>query len=178
METFVQASDGLFYKNPVIAGCGWFLHFDSDEGAELVVKRAPRSTLRSNWRRASAGLRKLGVKFRILGSAAGLSKMAFPPTWVGLHDADVYSIEVLSQVPVPSCGGGVGQPPVGCRIIATVLEFSREAVLSVIWDKSPDRSLLEHLGMELEEARRWLARIPVDEVVRIDRSKIKRRRRT
>lgn len=38
VSTYVYATDGKFYKNPVIKGEGWFICFDDDDPPELVVE--------------------------------------------------------------------------------------------------------------------------------------------
>lgn len=37
VSSYVQAKDGLFYKNPQLSGKGWFICFDDDEPPELVI---------------------------------------------------------------------------------------------------------------------------------------------
>ena len=37
-STFVQADDGLWYRNPVVEGKGWFVCWDDDDPIELVVQ--------------------------------------------------------------------------------------------------------------------------------------------
>lgn len=38
VSTYVRATDGQFYKNPVIEGDNWFICFDDREPPEMVVK--------------------------------------------------------------------------------------------------------------------------------------------
>lgn len=39
VSTYVRATDGKLYKNPVLSGQGWFICFDDDDPVELVIKK-------------------------------------------------------------------------------------------------------------------------------------------
>jgi hypothetical protein len=57
--TFVRASDGYFYKEPILSGDNWFICFDEDDPPELVIAQEsglnPHEVLKS----ANVGYRKL-----------------------------------------------------------------------------------------------------------------------
>lgn len=44
VSTWVEATDGMFYQNPVICGDGWYVCFDDDDPPELVVKKSVKRT--------------------------------------------------------------------------------------------------------------------------------------
>lgn len=48
--TWVKATDGYFYEEPVLRGEGWFVCFDDDDPPELVIEKGlglnPPATLR------------------------------------------------------------------------------------------------------------------------------------
>ena len=51
VSTYVRATDGLLYKEPVLSGKGWIICFDDDDPPELVIteksKLNPISLLKS-----------------------------------------------------------------------------------------------------------------------------------
>lgn len=39
VPTYVRASDGYWYKNPVIGEAGWFLCYDDNDPIEIVIEK-------------------------------------------------------------------------------------------------------------------------------------------
>ena len=56
VSTYVRAKDGYFYRNPVIREKDWFICFDDDDPAELVIKK------KSNLRPQDI-FKKIGLKY-------------------------------------------------------------------------------------------------------------------
>lgn len=40
VSTYVKADNGKFYENPVLSGEGWFICFDDEDPAELVIQKS------------------------------------------------------------------------------------------------------------------------------------------
>jgi hypothetical protein len=66
VPVYVRGSDGLYYKNPVIHGDGWFICFDDADPPEIVIRRKliKRSGMKSK-DYAEQLLQSLNVPFEI-----------------------------------------------------------------------------------------------------------------
>lgn len=42
VSTYVRATDGYFYQDPVLSGDGWFVCFDDDDPPELVIDKSKK----------------------------------------------------------------------------------------------------------------------------------------
>lgn len=55
VSTYVRATDGKLYRNPILEGDGWFICFDDDDPIELVV------TMESGIKEPTQFLRDMGI---------------------------------------------------------------------------------------------------------------------
>jgi hypothetical protein len=97
--TFVQATDGRFYKEPIFAGEDWWASFD-EEGGEVVVRRFKHSSPESCRARASKVLREAGFEFRNLSHWSRCERY-YPPHFNKALDSHVFSFDLTGPTPLP-----------------------------------------------------------------------------
>ncbi|HWY36194.1 MAG TPA: hypothetical protein VNX68_16230 [Nitrosopumilaceae archaeon] len=72
VATYVRATDGKFYKDPILSGRGWFICFDDDDPVELVIscrsKKKPEGILEKIGMEHTP-LRYRGIAGRMFGKA-------------------------------------------------------------------------------------------------------------
>lgn len=141
---YVQAIDGLLYKNPLIYGEGWFICFDDDEPPEIVMKKFHNTTVEAARRRADLLLREAGMGFELHKDTSMKSGRSFPPTWKPKDAASIF-FTLLSPIPIPRSYGGVRISP--AKVDASMYifwhDFDTRAVLETILGLEFDNFLLE-----------------------------------
>lgn len=113
VPTWVRATDGKYYKDPVLRERDWFLCFDDNEPPELVVKWKEGDDLPSFWRRAETILKELGLQYRFLSKRPALHSRDFGnyrlrSGSISLHYAGSVFLEITAPIPVPQEYGAVG----------------------------------------------------------------------
>lgn len=160
---YVQALDGLLYKDPIISGNNWFVCFDDTEPPEIVMKRYGSTTEKSARRMAHTLLLGAGIGFE-LGEINSLKNgRSFPPTWKPAPASSIF-FKLLAPIPVPRDHGGVKIKP---SLIAGAIifwhDFDIETVLDTISGKHVDRLLMEALipfsaGLDMAALRKEACR--------------------
>lgn len=137
--TYVQALDGLLYKDPIISGEDWFVCFDDDEPPEIVMKRFGSTTEKSARRKAHLLLMEAGIGFT-LGEINSLTMgRSFPPTWKAKPASSIF-FTLLAPIPIPRTYGGVKIKPAAI-----------DASMYIFWHDFDTRAVVESiLGLELD----------------------------
>lgn len=97
VPTYVRASNGKFYKNPVLSGDGWFICFDDDDPEEIVITKKNILTPEkifdlvgikySNLKKQSyGGSRMFGKKFKPANNWFFTLKNNLNPKYITRHD--------------------------------------------------------------------------------------------
>lgn len=94
--SFVQATDGRFYENPVLWGDGWYASFVADDPEIVVAVKYRRATCRS---RASKALRDAGIEAKDLRRSSDGTRF-FPPE-MSMMPSCGYVFKLLAPIPVP-----------------------------------------------------------------------------
>lgn len=110
VSTYVRADDGKMYRNPVLAGGGWFICFDDDDPVEIVIAdesgiKEPDSLLRSlgiipsNMQKAMrGGSRMFGQNFRQAKSWFFDINSRIPAKLITSHDGIVERKDIFQGV--------------------------------------------------------------------------------
>lgn len=92
VSTYVIADDGLYYRDPVLEGDGWFICFDDDDPPELVIRcfqyNDPQMLLKAH-----------KLPFIVTGSN-GKALRCFNGSVRNMHDAKAYWLEMKAPIPV------------------------------------------------------------------------------
>lgn len=116
VPTWVRATDGRYYKNPILHGEDWFVCFDDDDPPELVVVQVPGEGREDARRRAEGILRKAGVPGTLSNrsSRAGRSYPPYPSRRV--LESIAFFFDLTGPIPIPEIHQDVtdGRPTGEC----------------------------------------------------------------
>jgi hypothetical protein len=102
VATWVLATDGNLYKEPVLKGADWFLCFDDDDPPEIVVKRKPGTSIERSVldckRRASKVLDEAGMKWSYLSGRPSSAYRMFDDK---MELACAFFIRIETPIPEP-----------------------------------------------------------------------------
>ena len=80
MPTYVEGTNGRYYRAPFIYTDNWYVAFIDDDPPSIIVRSTGQSTAESEAKRMCKYLRQAGFKFKnFVYEASGLK--AFPPEW-------------------------------------------------------------------------------------------------
>jgi hypothetical protein len=101
VPTFVKASDGMFYKEPILSGKDFFLCFDDDDDPELVIKVTESGLHWKMWREiAEEIIRKLGLDATLnTQEPASVSERCFGRGWK-FSPAVAWFLTINKPIPV------------------------------------------------------------------------------
>jgi len=100
VPTWVKATDGLFYKNPILYGEDWYICFDDDDPPELVISNKIPSSKAALTVKAEKILTELGIKFKLHKHPRNSGRM-FPPTWKKCTNSLAFFFDLESLMPIP-----------------------------------------------------------------------------
>lgn len=146
VPTFVQAVDGRFYKDPVVAGDDWWICFDDDDDPEIIVRHFKNSTPESGKTRASKVMREAGIEFKDIRYSRRCQRI-FPPKWDKFFEAQCFWFYLMAPIPLPCKYDAVVQEPTAsCVMYGFFTDVSSEdcarAVLGMDIDLMIARALL------------------------------------
>jgi len=93
VATYVQATDGKFYKGAVIFEEGWFVCFDDDDPPELVVFEGHKIP-NLDW-------------FERKNTPHSGGHRCVPPDWKKMRKAKSYWGTLIKRIPIPTEYDGV-----------------------------------------------------------------------
>ena len=137
---FVQATDDLFYINPIIHGKNWYLQC-GDDGCEVHVKIYPRTNRDSARKRALKVLRQDNVSVRIKEYIGESSTIFSGSNELALEAG--FLVDIRKPIPIPTQYDEVVNSPVlEHSFLAWKFDFSREQIESVLDDSKRMNYLL------------------------------------
>jgi|SRR5665213_299803 len=105
VSTWVEATDGRYYQNPVLEGPGWFICFDDDDPPELVVTKRNLRTFQQILQDAKIPWKSIG-----LGCGSGTGNLIFNGKF---KEAKATFFELAGPIPIPQRFDSVHDNPEG-----------------------------------------------------------------
>lgn len=170
-----EAVDGRFYLNPVVYREDLDAFFQIESGEAVVaIRRFENTSKRSSRTRVGSAVPALGLRGRVK-ELRETTRVAFPPRFEGLVDADVWVVEVVAPIPIPGKYDAVLNSPGEHVRFAWNLDFDRAVIAAVMGEGRIDERLMQFAlglsvpGSERErhraKLRRWLrARVPAGDL--------------
>lgn len=137
----IQATNGRFYINPVLADETCNITFDIDDGCVVLCKFDKPISDKTVRSKIHKSLKSLGIDGK-LGVPLGLGTFIFTPK-DEMSKCYMYSLHLKQATPIPEFHHGVVETPdLDYPFYAWSIGFSREDILDVFEDGPINRLLL------------------------------------
>ncbi len=125
---YIQATDGLFYANPLISGDDWYLTV-TDDGIKLIMLGESITSVKE---KTLAQLEPLGIHIKFKGKTTKTKEM-LPPDFNDWADCFVAEVEVIAPIPPPKVYGFKLREPMATeKVYGFQTDFTVRAVFTAV----------------------------------------------